>query len=108
MKLQSRPQRRKALPHRNFAACLKACPDTNLPQYKQSGILSGAEVPASHQLLRSSISAGGRQFAEIIGTIDIPRNSWEFEDNTRQARCLGRGQVRQEAVVPEAKRKQVT
>jgi hypothetical protein len=30
MKLQSRPQRLKALPHRSFAPCLKARPDTNL------------------------------------------------------------------------------
>ena len=51
MKLQSRPQRRKALPHRNFAACLKACPDTNLLRYRQSGIVSAAEVPTPHQLL---------------------------------------------------------
>src|ERR1035441_2082171 len=67
-----------------------------------------AEVPASHQLLRSSFSAGSRQFAEIFGTIHIPRNPWQFEHNPRQARCLRRGQVRQEAVVPEPKRKQIT
>src|ERR1700686_1937447 len=96
MKLQSRRQR------------LKACPDTNLLRYGQSGIVSAAEVPASDQLLRLPISTGSCQFAKIFRTIDIPRNPGQFEDNTGQARRLRCGQVRQEAVVPEAKREQVT
>src|SRR6202521_4854781 len=95
MKLQSRPQR------------LKACPDTNLLRYGQSDIVSVAEVPTPHQSLRSAISTGRRQFAKIFRTIDIPRNPGQFEDNTGQARRLCCGQVRQEAVVPEAKREQV-
>jgi len=47
-----------------------------------SGQTPAAKVPAAHQLLRSPFSAGSRQFAEIFGTIYIPRNSRQFEHNT--------------------------
>jgi hypothetical protein len=66
--------------------------------------IPSAEVPASHQPLRPPFSAGGGKFAEIFRTIDVPRNPWQFEDHPRQARCLCRRQVWQEAVVSEAQR----
>ena len=70
--------------------------------------IPASEVPTPHQFLRSPISTGSCQLAKIFGTIDIPRNPRQFEHNTRQARCLRRSEVRQEAVVPEAKREEVT
>src|SRR5580658_8289400 len=72
-----------------------------------SGQTPAAEVPASHQLLRSPRSAGIRQLAQIFRTIYIPRNPRQFEHYARAAGGLRRGQVRQEAVVPEAQRKQI-
>jgi hypothetical protein len=52
-------------------------------------------------------SAGARQFAEIFGTIDIPRNPRQFEHDTRQTRRFRRGQVRQKAIVAEAQREEI-
>src|SRR5258707_10017225 len=94
------------MPDTNHAR-YEPCPDTNLPRYGQSCVVSAAEVPASRQLLRLPISTGSGEFAEIVGAIDVQRNPRQFEDNTRQAGCLRCGQVRQEAIVSEAKREQV-
>src|SRR5271163_1328401 len=66
-----------------------------------------AEVPASYQPLRSPVSASSSQFEEILGTIDIARNPGQSQDNARQAGCLGRGQMRQKTVIPEAQREQI-
>src|ERR1019366_593791 len=84
------------------AAPLPVCLGTLDPMLSP---IPAAEVPASHQLLRPPFSAGDGEFAEIVRAIDIPRNPRQFEHNPRQARCLCRRQVWQEAVVSEAQRK---
>jgi hypothetical protein len=67
-----------------------------------------AEIPASHKFLRLPFSAGSREFAEIFGTIDIPRDPRQLENNTRQAGGFCGGQMRQETIVPKAQREQIS
>ena len=71
-------------------------------------LIPTAKIPASHQLLRLPFSTSSRQLKKILRTIDIASNPGQFEHNTRQSRSIRRGPVRQKAVVPKAKRKQIT
>src|SRR4029077_15703838 len=98
--------RRRTSPVAPLPACL-ALLDT-MDDLTKFDLIPPAEVPAPHQLLRSPISTGRRQFAKIFGTIDIPRNPGQFEDNAGQARRPRCGEVRKKAVVSEAKREQIT
>ena len=70
-------------------------------------LIPACEVPTSHQSLRSSFSAGCRYFEQIFGAIDIARDPGKLEHYTRQPSCLCGSQMRQKAVIAEAKRKQI-
>src|ERR1700722_8154079 len=86
---------------------MRTSPAASLSFRETIDLIPAREIPTSDQLLREPFAAGGCQFEEIFGTIDIAGDTRQFQHNARQVGGVGGGSMGQEAVVTEAEREQI-